>query len=67
MEQHFLKINGMGSEHCVGVVKRLIENVDGASIEAIRLGSADITIDQTKTSKENIIASIEKLGYKVER
>lgn len=33
-----LKINGMGSAHCVGVVKNIVSKEDGATIENIEIG-----------------------------
>ncbi|MGB4845329.1 MAG: heavy-metal-associated domain-containing protein [Ferruginibacter sp.] len=67
MEQHLLTINGMGSQHCVGVVTRIISALDGASIDAIEIGKANISIDESKVSKQTVVDAIEKMGYKVEQ
>lgn len=67
MSTHTFNIKGMGSDHCVMVVKNIVAKQDGASIENIKIGQATITIDDTKTTKENIVAAIEKMGYKVEQ
>jgi copper chaperone CopZ len=66
MKRHTLAIKGMGSNHCVMVVKNIISNHNGADIENIEIGSATIRVDETLTSKEAVVAAIEKMGYKVE-
>jgi copper chaperone CopZ len=60
-----LKINGMGSAHCVGVVKSIVDKQDGAAIEDIEIGKAKVTYDPGKVSPETIVQEIEKMGYKV--
>lgn len=67
MEKHTLKINGMGGEHCVMVIKNIIGKTDGATASHVEVGKADIEIDESKTSKEEIVKAIEKMGYKVEQ
>lgn len=60
-----LKINGMGSAHCVGVVKNIVNKQDGATIENIEIGKAQVNYDPDKVSPETIVQEIEKMGYKV--
>ena len=60
-----LKINGMGSAHCVGVVKNIVTKQDGATIETIEIGKATVRYDPQKVSPETIVQEIEKMGYKV--
>jgi copper chaperone CopZ len=66
MKTHTLAIKGMGSNHCVMVVKNIIGRHNGADIESIEIGSATIRLDETQTSKEAVVEAIEKMGYKVE-
>jgi len=66
MKTHTLAIKGMGSNHCVMVVKGIIGKHEGAEMENIEIGTATIRVDETKTSKEAVVADIEKMGYKVE-
>jgi len=35
-------------------------------MESIEIGTATVRVDETKTSKEAVVAAIEKIGYKVE-
>lgn len=43
-----LKINGMGSAHCVGVVKNIVNKQDGATIENIEIGKAQVIMTPIK-------------------
>lgn len=67
MEKHSLKIKGMGSDHCVMLVKNIIARQEGAAIGHIEIGRADISIDETRTSGAALVAATEKMGYKVEQ
>ncbi len=67
MEKHSLKINGMGGQHCVMVIQRIVSGIEGAGIDHIEVGKADIRLDEAKTSKAAVVAAIEKMGYKVEQ
>ncbi|MBN8676217.1 MAG: heavy-metal-associated domain-containing protein [Chitinophagales bacterium] len=65
MQTHSLKINGMGGEHCVMLIKNIVSKIEGASISHIEVGRADIEVDESRASKANVVAAIEKMGYKV--
>jgi len=67
MKQYILTIKGMGSQHCVGVVTKIISGFDGASIDAIEIGTATITLDETKVSRQTLVDAIERMGYKIEQ
>ena len=67
MKTHTLLISGMNGEHCVRVITKVISDQPGARIDHIEVGRAEIGIDDTKNSLNNIVAAIEKLGYKVAR
>ena len=65
METLELKINGMGSAHCVGVVKNIVNKQDGATIENIEIGKAKVNYNPQKVKPEAIVHEIEKVGYKI--
>ncbi len=67
MKQYILNIKGMGSQHCVTVVTKIISAFDGASIDAIEIGKATITLNETKASKQTVVDAIERMGYKIEQ
>jgi len=49
------------------VVKNITTTHKGAALNAIEIGKADISINNSKTSIQNITMAIEKMGYKVEQ
>ena len=49
------------------VVKNIITTHKGAALDAIEIGKADISINNSKTSIQNITMAIEKMEYKVEQ
>lgn len=67
MTTHTLKIKGMGSDHCVMVVKNIIAKQEGASLRNIEIGTATVELDEAKTSLNDLAAAIGKFGYQVEQ
>ncbi|MCX2452015.1 heavy-metal-associated domain-containing protein [Pedobacter sp. PLR] len=67
METLNLKISGMASAHCVGVVRNIIVRQDGVAIENIEFGQATVSYNPEKVKPETIIQEIEKMGYKVDQ
>lgn len=57
----------MAGEHCVMAIKNIVGKIKGASVHHIKVGKADIAVDETKTSRPLVIAAIEKMGYKVQQ
>lgn len=60
-----LKIEGMSCQHCVMRVKKAIESVQGVSKSEVVIGLAVVSFNESKTSKEDIAAAVEKAGYKI--
>ncbi len=60
-----IKIQGMSCGHCVMSVREALEETEGVEIEDIEIGSARISYDTEKTSREQIEEVIEDAGYKV--
>ncbi len=67
MKEYTLIINGMHGEHCVNLIRKTLANQTAVTTQTVEQGRAYIIIDEDQTSKEQIIAAIEKLGYKVVR
>lgn len=65
MEKHTFKINGMGGQHCVMVIKNIVAQQEGATLIDVAVGSATVNIDETKTSAQALAGAIEKMGYQV--
>lgn len=63
-----LKVDGMVCEEgCVKAVDNALGKLTGVTKKDVKLGSADVTFDASKTSKKDIIAAIEKAGYTVKK
>lgn len=60
-----IKIEGMSCQHCVMRVKKAIDAVAGVTKSDVAIGSATIQFDESKVKKEDIVAAIEKAGYRV--
>jgi copper chaperone len=65
MTEIILKIEGMSCQHCVMRVKKAIDAIAGVTKSDVAVGSATIQFDESKTKKEDILAAVEKAGYKV--
>jgi copper chaperone CopZ len=63
-----LRVTGMSCGGCSSSIGRALSRLDGiekAEADHVK-GSADVVFNEKTISKEKIIETIEKLGYKVE-
>jgi copper chaperone len=60
-----LTIEGMSCQHCVMRVKKALDALQGVAKSDVAIGRAIVSVDDSKIKKEEIIASVEKAGYKV--
>lgn len=63
-----LRVSGMSCGGCSASIGRALSRLDGvkkAEADHVK-GSTDVEFDEKTVSKERIIETIEKLGYKVE-
>jgi copper ion binding protein len=67
MAQVKIMIEGMSCMHCVGRVKKFIDELDGVTESDVQIGSAAVTYDESKLSQAEIEAAIEKSGYRVKK
>ncbi|GBE00380.1 copper chaperone CopZ [bacterium BMS3Abin07] len=65
MSDVLFRIEGMSCQHCVMRVKKAIDSVDGVSSSDVEIGSAKVSFDDSKTSKDVIGNAINGSGYKV--
>jgi len=65
MTELTLTIEGMTCQHCVMRVKKAIDALQGVTKSDVAIGRAVVSVDESKVKKEQIIASVEKAGYKV--
>lgn len=63
-EQLNLAIEGMHCEGCVRRVTAALAKVQGAELEMVEVGSARVTFDTERASKEELIDAVNRIGFK---
>jgi copper chaperone CopZ len=65
MAETTIKIEGMSCMHCVASVKKSLEGLSGVREANVEIGTAKVTYDEVKVSREDLVSAIKKAGYKV--
>ena len=60
-----MKISGMSCGHCVQAVRRALESVPGVSVDDVKIGTADVTFDESTVTAEQVQQAVEDEGYAV--
>jgi copper chaperone len=63
MTKLHLDIDGMTCGHCVQAVRRALEGMDGVEIGDVRIGSADVAVDERHVPREKVLDTIADVGY----
>jgi len=58
-----LSIEGMHCAACVRRVTTALHSVDGLQLNAVQIGSADITFDPAQVSIEAIFSAVNGIGF----
>ena len=58
-----LKIEGMSCQHCVGSVKKVLEDISGLSQVTVDLDAGEATFENDSVGREEIRAAITKIGF----
>lgn len=58
-----LKIKGMSCQHCVGSVKKALEDIAGLSQVTVNLEAGEATFENRDVAREEIKAAIKKIGF----
>jgi copper chaperone CopZ len=64
MRQATLHIEGMSCGHCLNAVNRALSAVPGVRIDAVRIGRADVSYDDTATTISDLEAAVAEAGYR---
>ena len=64
MRQATLHIEGMSCGHCLNAVNRALSAVPGVKIDAVRIGRADVTYDETTTGPSDLETAVADAGYR---
>lgn len=63
--QHTIEIGGMTCGHCQGAVRAALASLDGVTVEAVRIGQARVTFDESSVTPEAIAEAVRDAGYDV--
>ncbi|MEW5930035.1 MAG: cation transporter [Gemmatimonadota bacterium] len=63
MERATIEIGGMSCGHCVGAVTRVLQGLEGVSVEEVKIGSATVEYDPQAVTPERIGQAIGEEGY----
>lgn len=63
MTELHLDIEGMHCANCVRNVRRALEHIDGVQVKRVDIGVADVGLDTSKTSADEIAAAVTDAGY----
>jgi len=62
--QETLSVRGMHCEHCVEAVQDALSALDGVTVEAVAVGSATISRDES-VPREQLAAALDDAGYEL--
>ncbi len=65
MKNSTITINGMTCGHCAMAVKKELTKIDGVTVNAVNVGTADISFDETKVTELILTSAVEEAGYSV--
>ena len=63
MRQATLHIEGMSCGHCLNAVNRALSALPGVRIDAVRIGGAEVSYDDTTTTPSDLEAAVTEAGY----
>ena len=63
MKELKLEVSGMSCGHCISAVREALGNVPGVKVEAVGIGSAAVTYDESKTTVGDLVDAIADAGY----
>ena len=59
-----LSIEGMSCHHCLNAVNKALAALPGVTIEAVRIGRADVSFDPGQADAARIVAAVTEAGYR---
>ena len=63
MKHTVLTIQGMSCGGCVASVKRVLGRMPGVQVGDVKVGSAQVTIDEARVSEDALRAAIDAAGF----
>lgn len=65
MTTQTLEIGGMTCGHCLRAVKDALSEMQGVTLDEVRIGKAVVTFDETIVQPEAIAEAVRDAGYEV--
>lgn len=65
MTTQTLEIGGMTCGHCLRMVKQALTDIDGVTLDDLRIGKAKVTFDESKVSADAVAEAVRDAGYEV--
>ena len=66
MQNLHIDIVGMTCDHCVRAVKNRLASTPGITVQDVKVGTADITLDDARASMSDVEDAISDEGYTVD-
>ena len=66
MRDLHIEIVGMTCEHCVRAVKNRLSATPGVNVKDVKVGAADIQLDESQSSLADVEEAISDEGYTVD-
>ena len=64
MRQTILHIEGMSCGHCLNAVNRALSAVPGVRLDAVRIGRAEVSYDESTTTPADLATAVADAGYR---
>ena len=64
MRRATLYIEGMSCGHCLNAVNQALRAVPGVTIDAVRIGRADVSYDENTTRPSDLESAVADAGYR---
>jgi copper chaperone CopZ len=58
-----LEVTGMTCAHCVSAVRGALNSISGVKVDALSIGSASVTYDETSATVGDLVDAIQDAGY----
>jgi copper chaperone len=53
----------MSCSHCVSAVRGALDSIPGVKVDALSIGSASVTYDETRATVGDLVDAIQDAGY----
>ncbi len=57
-----LRISGMHCDHCIKSIESALSTLGGVESCAVRLGEAEVTVDESTVGKKELLAAVRGAG-----